>query len=91
MVPEFTQILEGVIREEWGGCHPKKDGGYFLKARVDHEAKLIEVFCVGKWRPIRFYAGKKAVPCARVIREVCNSVRINTGIKPEARLELKWE
>lgn len=75
-------ILDNVIKEEYGGCDPRHDAVCVLKARVIHDPPdhRIEVFVVGKWRPIRYYGGVGyIVTNKKILAEMERTIRINTG------------
>lgn len=89
----IEQLADRVIRSENGGCDPHSDP--VLRLRVCIIDRVIRVFVVGKWRPIRGYAGK-GIPSSKVMAEVERIVKVNTGwIKsPEVstkKVEWLWE
>lgn len=62
-----------------------------LKARVVHDPPnhFIEVFVVGKWRPVRYYGGRGYVVKNKdVLYEIERTVRINTGSHTDCKLDL---
>jgi len=59
-----------------------------LKARVGD--KRIEVFVVGKWRPVRYYQGK-GVPSSKIQEEVKTTVRLNTGMPKKTPIKFEWK
>lgn len=90
-VDPIKQVMDQIIRSEYGGCHPKYDDPCYLKARfVNH---IIEVFVVGKWRGIRRYAGSAERPIPKkIVDEVISVVRMNTGgTFLNKTIILKWE
>jgi hypothetical protein len=58
--------LDGVIREEYGGCDPIKDP--IIKLKAKKEDGVYYVFVVGKWRGI-----------CRNKKDMERIVRLNTG------------
>ena len=52
--------------------------------------KRIEVFAIGKWRPIRYYQGN-GIPSNSIQKEVRHSVALNTGsLDRESIIILNW-
>ena len=53
-----------------------------LKARIIHDPPnhWIEVYVVGKWRPVRFYGGQGySTANKKILADMEHTVRINTG------------
>lgn len=53
-----------------------------LKARIIHDPPnhRIEVFVVGKWRPVRYYGGHGySTTNKKILADMEHTVRINTG------------
>lgn len=48
-----------------------------LQAKIEN--KIVYVFVVGRWRPLRHYAIKNKIPSKRVQSEVIYSIWLNTG------------
>lgn len=74
---DFDSIVDHVIRDEYGGCHPGKDDPCVLHAKC--EDGIVYVFVVGKWRGVARCSKKSVVPSRKVIREAIKTVRTNTG------------
>ena len=51
--------------------------------------KRIEVFAIGKWRPIRYYQGK-GIPSNSIQKELIHTISINTGTLEDC-IKLKWQ
>lgn len=88
----IKDILDKVIKEEYGGCDPSKDEVCTLKAMVSdgHEgygARIIYVWVVGKWRPVG-RTGWKGLPSNKVVAEAIQRIRINTGSRFDENKEL---
>lgn len=84
------KILDTVTRNEFGGCNPGKDPEITLKAKVEN--RIIYVFCVGKWRPIRHY-NSTAQTCEnkRIMADVERTVRMNAGWKDNPKpIKFTW-
>jgi len=82
MKQTVEQLVDDVIRKEYGGCHPKEDPFCILKARVVHNPPdhYIQVFVVGKWRSMRYYGGRGyIVKSKKILWDMERTVRINTG------------
>jgi len=55
---------------------------YQFFARTDIKHHFIEVYCVGKWRSVRYYGGKKKVITnKKILKEMARTIWINTGRK----------
>jgi len=81
--------LDKIVKEEYGGCDPRTDNPCILKARV--RDKLIQAFCVGKWRYIGS-AGSKYPPSRMMQRRAIATLRCNTGDTFKDRIiRFDWE
>jgi hypothetical protein len=69
-------ILDRIIKEEFGGCDPRKDNPCKIQARVSDG--MIYVFAVGKWRAVS-RAGRKYPPTKKMQAQAKATLRINTG------------
>lgn len=83
----IEQQLDKTIREEFGGCNPNVDNPCKLKVRI--KDKIIEVFCVGKWRGIRYYGILNKRPSNDVMERVEWVVRLDSGDTFEGR-KIEW-
>ena len=55
---------------------------YQFFARTDIKYHLIEVYCVGKWRSVRYYGGKNdIVTNKKILSEMAKTIWYNTGKK----------
>jgi hypothetical protein len=89
-VKNLEGLVDGIIREEYGGCHPSRDQVCHLKAKV--EDHVVKVFVVGKWRTIRYYSPNKKIPSEKIVAECIHTVRVNTGGTFEGKdIVLDWE
>ena len=91
MKQTVEQLVDDVIRKEYGGCHPKEDPFCILKARVVHNPPdhYIQVFIVGKWRAVRYYGGRGYIVKNKdVLYEIERHVRMNTGSHTDMRYDL---
>lgn len=69
-------ILDRIIKEEFGGCDPRKDDPCKIQARVSDNS--IYAFAVGKWRWMSG-AGAKYPPTDFMQRKAERTLRLNTG------------
>ena len=86
-------IITKVLLSEYGGCDPRTDNPCILKARVRREYLRIEVFVVGKWRPVRGYNGTVTeVTNKKILKDMERTVRCNTGTTFAGKaIQFKWE
>ncbi len=89
MIDEKTieNVIENVVKSEYGGRNVFTDSKIILKARVSN--RMIEVFVVGKWRPQRYYGGSGKNPSKKIVDEVKHSVMVNTGWNKSDRMKDK--
>jgi hypothetical protein len=91
---QIQKVVDDVIREEYGGCHPFFDNPCKIKIRVHREPpwyRCIEYFVVGKWRAPRYYGGNKDVVTNKTImKEVEKILRCNTGKTFEGK-KIEWD
>jgi hypothetical protein len=85
----MKKIVDQIIGEEYGGCHPDKDEVCILKAMVSdgqegYGARILYVWVVGKWRPLG-RTGYKGLPSNKVVTEAIQRIRLNTGSKLDAQ------
>jgi hypothetical protein len=73
---EIEDTFTEVLKSEYGGHDPRLPGPIFLNARI--KEKVIEIFIVGKWRPVRHYPYNK-IPSAKILNEVREKLVTNTG------------
>lgn len=79
---KIDEIIESVVRSEYGGCNPASDNPCVLPARVvnykGYAGRALEVFVVGKWRIVTT-CGWKGMPSNKTIQKAIKYVKINTG------------
>lgn len=73
---DVGSILDRIVKEEYGGCDPRKDNPCKIQARVSEGA--IYVFAVGKWRGVS-RAGYKYPPTKAMQGLARKTLRTNTG------------
>lgn len=81
----IEKMVDDIIGEEYGGCHPDRDNPCILKAVVSdgkegYGARIIYVWVVGKWRSSG-RTGWRGLPSNKAITEAIMSIRQCTGSK----------
>lgn len=81
----MKKIIDQIIGEEYGGCHPDKDEVCILKAATSDGKEgygypIIYVWVVGKWRQVG-RTGHRGLPSYKAVMEAIRRIRINTGSK----------
>lgn len=60
-----------------------------LKARV--QDKAIQIYWLGKWRPLRYWARKILPKNKAILEEVLRIFRLNAGMDAGQPIQLTWE
>lgn len=81
----MKDLIDKIVGEEYGGCHPDRDNPCVLKAVVSdgkegYGARMLYVWVVGKWRCVG-RTGYRGLPSNKVVTEAIQRIRINTGSK----------
>ena len=64
---------------------------HIFNARLNRADKGLEVYCVGKWRSVRYYQGKDEVPSMNIQKEMVKTLTHNIPIESGREVQLRWE
>jgi hypothetical protein len=85
----ISNLIKEVVRGEWDGSDPVNDDPLYLSVRVVD--RKIQVFCVGKWRNLRYYQGKGR-PSKVIMDEVLHRLELNSGYSFRGRTVIwRWK
>jgi len=73
----LAEIVDKGFREDWGGTNPIDDKIIILKIRI--RDKVLEVFCCGKWRQMRYWPYRK-LPSNKTLQQITAQIELNSGL-----------
>jgi len=82
----IEQVVQKVITEEAGGIE-QREGSKSFRCRLTEG--VVEVFCVGRWRPVA--TGRKTPLTQRALQQVRKTLELNHVLTPQEELILLYE